>query len=70
MVFVEHGLGVTEVEVVLGHRAPRQVGQPLQVGAHHGMLWTGGGNARQTVQLAIGLGLGFVWKLGAREPLA
>ena len=35
VILVQHGLGLLEIEVVLGHLAPGQFGHPLQVGARH-----------------------------------
>src|SRR5262249_1042145 len=55
MVPVEHPLGVRQVEVVLGGDAPWQVGQPLEVRAHHRVLRTGGRDTGQALLLAISL---------------
>ena len=55
VVLVEDALGVADVEVVLGGDAPRQVGNPLEIGAHHGVLGAGGRDAGQAIDLAVGL---------------
>ncbi len=55
MVLVEHRPRVLQVEVVLGGDRPRQVAQPLEVGARDRILGGLGRDARQAVELAVGL---------------
>ena len=55
MVLLEHLLGLLEVEVLLAARAPRQLGDGLQVGADHLVLHRLAGDARQAAELAVDL---------------
>ena len=55
VVLVEHRARVLQVEVVLGEHRPRHVGQPLEVGARHGVLGGLRRDGAQPRQLAVGL---------------
>ena len=70
MVGVEDLARVGDVEVVLGRHAPRQLDDPLQVGADDAVLGGGGRQALEPPQLALGLLSGLLGQLGRLDPLA
>ena len=55
VVGVEDLAGVGDVEVVLGPRAPRQLDEPLEVGADDAVLGGRGRQALEPAELAVGL---------------
>ena len=60
MVLVEHAFGVPQVEVVDSRDVPRQIGQPFEVGAHHGVFGAGGRDVFQPLELPIRFLPGFI----------
>ena len=70
MVLVEDLAGANEIELVLGLRGPRQVREPLEVGADHVAVGSVGGQGAQPAQLALGLLLGLFGQLRRLDLLA
>ena len=54
VVLVEDAAGVRDVEVVLGRGRPRQVDEPLEVGAHDGVLGRLRRDDAQALELVLG----------------
>ena len=70
MVGVQHLAGVGDVEVVLGRLRPRQLEEPLEVGADHAVLGRGRRQALEPRELALGRLQGVLGKPGRLDPLA
>src|SRR3954454_21100589 len=69
VVAIEHAARLGEVDVIVGRDAPRQLDDPLEVGADHAVL---GGLRRQPLearQLALGLLAHHLRQLGLLDPL-
>src|SRR5271170_1258066 len=54
MILVEHLARVTNVEIVFGRDAPRQADEPVEVGAHDGMLGRLGRNHLEALEFLVG----------------
>src|SRR5271163_1643002 len=54
MILVEHLARVTNVEIVFGRDAPRQADEPVEVGAHDGMLGRLGRNHLEAFEFLVG----------------
>ena len=70
MVLVEHAAGVRDVEVVLGRRRPRQVDDPLEVGAHDAVLGRLDRNDAQPLELLLGGLARHLGRVGVLELLS
>jgi hypothetical protein len=69
VVGVQHLAGVRHVEVVVGLDVPRQLDQPLQVGADHPVLGGGRWQALEPRQLALGRLPGVLGERRLLDPL-
>ena len=70
VVGVEDLPGVLDVEVVLGPLGPGKVGDPVEVGAGHGVLGAGRGDGLEAVELLVGDLLHVGRETGLLEPFA
>ena len=70
VVGVEDLAGVLDVEVVVGLLRPRQLDQPLEVGADDAVLGGGGRQPLEPRELAVGGLAGLLGQPGRLDPLA
>ena len=54
MVFVEHRARMLDIEIVVGRNRPWQSDQPIEVGAHHGVLGRFGRDHLEPIELLVG----------------
>ena len=70
MILVKHLAGVGDINRLAGVLAPRQLGQPLQIGTHHLVLGRAAIDPTQAPQLAVGLFARHLRQIGRVQLLA
>ena len=70
MVLVEHRLGALQVELVVGTLVPRQLGDPLEVGADDLRFHRLAAGSLEAAELALDFGARFLGQLELRELVA